>query len=162
MTDAAQARAKELYLEPTEDGRPKHTLNDILDLITTEYPALKGKMTLTVLRSFSRQLGDADPYTWEELRDMAVKMGIAAKDAIPGMTWEEVILNRKAEHDRMAFNTMLNLNLQAARYLNDVMLVHEPGDAQEDLDDFEDVAAVLSIYNSTRQNIDRQTPRRAV
>lgn len=160
MTDAAQALAKELYLEPTEDGRPKYTLQQVLDKVTQELPAYKGRLTLSILRSLTRQLGDADPYTWEELREIAVNLGVTAKDRIPGATWEEVILNKKAEVDRMAFNTMLNLNLQAARYLNDVRMVPDADDPV--IDDFEDIAAALSIYNSTRQQIDRQTPRRSV
>lgn len=150
-----QLYAKELFLTPTDKGLPRYSLGEIRDLVMEKHPSLT-RLTISNIREWSRKSGIGDSYTWEELREIGVYHGVNAASAIPNVTWEEIILEKKAAYDRATYINMINLNMQASSFLSQAQLVPGPKDDPDTFEpEFGPVNQALQIFTITKSHIDK-------
>jgi len=93
---AIKRDAKELYLEPDIDGRPKNTISSIVAELKKRHNKVTDAVTEELIMRWASEEMEYAPYSWSDLRviSQAHPHIITSKDGGNGESWESIIFNK--------------------------------------------------------------------
>jgi hypothetical protein len=141
--------ARDLYLSPAADAKPRYHIVEIANMIEAKYPELAGHLTEDTILDWAEESRNGE-MSWSDLRAIGQTLRVTSENQPEGKPWIEIILDAQREITNLANGAALNLKLAAINYLASHYGKEEFGSPSEALLAFQAANSIL-VENERRK-----------